>query len=87
MILIGIILGIAGGLLQIHLLRRMVLARQLTRMPWRVWLTRFLLYGALLIGAALISIKTLISLVVTLSVLLIGYQITLYFQIRKDDRR
>ena len=38
-----------------------------------------------LVGGALISTPTLIALVATLTPMLIGYQVTIYIRLRKED--
>ena len=85
MVPLGIAMGAAGGALQLWLLRRSLSFKWSPARRMAFVLVRFLLWAALLVGSALISTPTLIALVATLTPMLIGYQVTIYIRLRKED--
>ena len=85
MVAIGIAMGAAGAILQLWLLRRILSLAWTPARRMVFFLVRLLLWAALLIGSALISLPTLIALVATLTPILIGYQVTIYIRLRKED--
>lgn len=85
MVAIGIVMGAAGGALQLWLLHKGFSLRWTPARRMAFILARLGLWAALLIAGALISLPTLIALVATLAPMLIGYQVTLYIRLRKED--
>lgn len=85
MVAIGIAMGAAVGALQLWLLHKGLSLRWTPARRMAFILARLGLWAALLIAGALISLPTLIALVATLAPMLIGYQVTLYIRLRKED--
>ena len=85
MVAIGIAMGAAGGALQLWLLHKGLSLRWTPARRMAFILARLGLWAALLIAGALISLPALIALVATLAPMLIGYQVTLYIRLRKED--
>ena len=86
MVAIGIAMGAAVGALQLWLLHKCLSLRWTPARRMAFILARLGLWAALLIAGALISLPTLIALVATLAPMLIGYQVTLYIRLRKEDQ-
>ena len=74
MVAIGIVMGAAGGALQLWLLHKGLSLRWTPARRMAFILARLGLWAA-----------PLIALVATLAPMLIGYQVTLYIRLRKED--